>query len=319
MTNDSNLPQPQPLRLQRHLHARRELVFQAWSSVEHIRNWFAPEGLTVAEAVVEFRPGGKFEVCMRMPDGTDHWARGNFVEIAPPQRLVIDMYGAGPSGESAFRAYTEVDFVEVVGGTRLDIVQTYTFIDAAAAAPMIAGASEGWRTTLDRLEREVARIQAGPVDAQHSAVHAIFHLERTYDAPAALVWRALSVLEDKQRWFGAPLDGMTRLEHSMDLRPGGRERAKARWGAGMVSCFDAVYHDVIPCERLVYSYEMHLDDRKISVSLATMQLREAAGRTTLKVTEQGVFLDGYDDAGAREHGTGFLLDKLGEALRDLRA
>jgi hypothetical protein len=60
---------------------------------------------------------------------------------------------------------------------------------------------------------------------------------------------------------------------------------------------------------------MHLDEKKISVSLATMQLKAAgAGRTELKVTEQGAFLDGYDDAGSRERGTGFLLDKLGASL-----
>jgi hypothetical protein len=40
------------------------------------------------------------------------------------------------------------------------------------------------------------------------------------------------------------------------------------------------------------------------------------GHATLKVTEQGAFLDGYDDAGSRERGTGFLLDKLGASLSD---
>jgi len=60
---------------------------------------------------------------------------------------------------------------------------------------------------------------------------------------------------------------------------------------------------------------MWLDEMKISVSLATMQMMPAGpGRTTLKVTEQGAFLDGYDDAGSRERGTGFLLDKLGASL-----
>jgi hypothetical protein len=38
---------------------------------------------------------------------------------------------------------------------------------------------------------------------------------------------------------------------------------------------------VIPNERLVYSYEMHLDDKKISVSLATMQLKAEGRKTTL--------------------------------------
>ncbi len=61
---------------------------------------------------------------------------------------------------------------------------------------------------------------------------------------------------------------------------------------------------------------MHIGDRKISVSLATMQIEAGDGSTTLKVTEQGAFLDGYDDAGSREHGTGFLLDALGGSLVD---
>ena len=69
-------------------------------------------------------------------------------------------------------------------------------------------------------------------------------------------------------------------------------------------------------ERIVYAYEMRLDGRKISVSLATFEFKAAAGGgTAFRMTEQGAFLDGYDDAGSREHGTNVLLDRLGEALR----
>ena len=101
----------------------------------------------------------------------------------------------------------------------------------------------------------------------------------------------------------------------MDFQVGGRERVAGRWEGGVVSTFDAVYLDIVPNERIVYSYTMWLDEKKISVSLATMQIMPAGpGRATLKVTEQGAFLDGYDDAGSRERGTGFLLDKLGESL-----
>ncbi len=64
---------------------------------------------------------------------------------------------------------------------------------------------------------------------------------------------------------------------------------------------------------------MHLDERRISVSLATVELKPAGATpdagTRLIYTEQGAFLDGYDNAGQREHGTRALLDKLGEALR----
>lgn len=62
--------------------------------------------------------------------------------------------------------------------------------------------------------------------------------------------------------------------------------------------------------------EMHLDDRKISVSVATLQLAADGNRTRLMLTEQGAFLDGYDDAGSREHGTRELLDTLGRTLAE---
>ena len=82
----------------------------------------------------------------------------------------------------------------------------------------------------------------------------------------------------------------------------------------VVSTFDAVYHDVVPNERLVYSYEMHLDDKKISVSLATMQLKAEGGTTTLTVTEQGAFLDDLDDPAQRRGGFEALLDRLATVL-----
>jgi hypothetical protein len=47
-----------------------------------------------------------------------------------------------------------------------------------------------------------------------------------------------------------------------------------------------------------------------------MELKAEGAKTTLTVTEQGAFLDGYDDAGAREQGTGHLLDALGASLKD---
>ena len=308
--------QPSPsLKLSRVFHARRETVFKAWSSADHVKCWFSPETFTVSDAKVQMQVGGSFDVCMRSPAGEDHWTRGTFIEVTPHTRLVIDMHVTDSAGEPLFRAYTEVDFSDVLGGTQMDVVQTYTFIDASIAAPMVAGAPEGWRTTLDKLEKVVARMQGGAETGVRSVAHATFHLERTYDAPAARVWKALTDKAAKQEWFGGTPGHWELLERHMDVRVGGSERVKGRWAGGVVSTFYATYHDVILNERLVYSYEMHLDDRKISVSLATMQLDTEAGRTTLMVTEQGAFLDGYDDAGSREQGTGHLLDALGASLK----
>jgi uncharacterized protein YndB with AHSA1/START domain len=308
--------QPPPLKLSRTFHARRETVFKAWSSADHVKNWFSPESFTVPEAAVEMRVGGVFDVCMLSPSGQKHWTRGAFVEVTPHSRLVIDMHATDLDGRPLFRAYTEVDFSDALSGTRMDVTQTYTFVDPSMAAPMVAGAPEGWRTTLDKLEKEVLRMTGAVGTQQRSVVHASFHLERHYHAAPDRVWAALTDQAAKAKWFGGPPGEWTLLERFMDVREGGRERAAGRWKSGVVSKFDAIYHDVVPHERLVYSYAMHLDDKKISVSLATMQLTSKNGGTTLRVTEQGAFLDGYDDAGSRELGTGYLLDRLGASLNE---
>ena len=53
---------------------------------------------------------------------------------------------------------------------------------------------------------------------------------------------------------------------------------------------------------------------KISVSLATIEFKAVGTGTRLLLTETGAFLDGYDDAGSREHGTNFLMDRMGATL-----
>src|SRR5689334_2406490 len=157
---DTAAQQPPPLRLSRVFHAPGETVLKAWSSAEHVKRWFSPETFTVSDAKIEMRAGGSFDICMRSPTAEEHWIRGTFVEVTPPTRPVIDMQVTDTAGKPLFRAYTEVDFADALGGTRMDLVQTYTLIDPSVVW-MVAGAPEGWRTTLDKLEAEVVRMQGG--------------------------------------------------------------------------------------------------------------------------------------------------------------
>jgi len=298
-----------PLVIARTCPAPRELVFKAWSSANHMKRWFSPATYSVPEAEVDFRPGGVIAICMRSPEGNDFWSKGTFDEVSPPERLAFTL-GVTVGGERKFAARTTVTFEADRIGTCMTVRQEYELFDPAFISS-IEGAPEGWRTTLDKLALEVVRIHAG---TPRSVVHASFSLERTYDAAPALVFHALTDPVAKARWFAGG-EGMTPLERTLDVRPGGRERARGRWANGLVSTFDALYFDVVPDQRLVYAYEMHLDERKISVSLATVELKPVGAGTRLMVTEQGAFLDGYEDGGAREHGTGMLLDRLGASLK----
>jgi uncharacterized protein YndB with AHSA1/START domain len=160
MADANKIPSAQtpPLVISRVFPAPPELVFRAWSSAEHLRHWFCPAAYSVAAARVDFRVGGAFDICMRSPQGHDHWTRGRYTEIVPHSRLIIDMNAVAERDRALFRAYTVVRFTEERGGTRLEVTQSYTLLDPAAAA-MIQGAPIGWGQTLDRLAVEVARIQ----------------------------------------------------------------------------------------------------------------------------------------------------------------
>jgi uncharacterized protein YndB with AHSA1/START domain len=313
MANDTAAARQHQVEISRVFPAPAAKVFGAWTSAEQVKHWFSPHGFTVPQARVEARVGGAFEVCMRAPDGTEHWTRGRFVEIVANTRLVIDMGVAGADGQPLFTAHTVVGFTEESGGTRVDVVQAYTVFHEAAAQ-MIKGAQQGWTQTLDRLGRALA-YEPAPVAAARSVVHGSFRIERRYGAPRERVFRAFTDPAAKAKWFAGG-SAQQILAREMDVRPGGREHLQGRWDSGMVSTFDALYFDVIPNERIVYTYEMHLDERKISVSLATIELREDGAGTILVLNEHGAFLDGYDDAGSRERGTNFLMDALGASLQD---
>ena len=62
----------------------------------------------------------------------EHWTKGTFTEVVAPERLTIDHHVIDPCGGGPlFSAVTQVKFSAADGGTRIDVVQTYTVFDAA--------------------------------------------------------------------------------------------------------------------------------------------------------------------------------------------
>lgn len=151
-----------------------------------------------------------------------------------------------------------------------------------------------------------------------SVVHAGFTITRNWKHAPDKVFRAFADEQAKAKWFAGP-PGWQQHDKQFDFREGGREKLSGRHANGTVSAFDCTYHDIVPPKdggegRIIYSYVMHIDGRKISVSQAAIELKPDGAGTKLVLTEYGDYLDGYDDAGSREHGTNWLMDKLGETL-----
>jgi uncharacterized protein YndB with AHSA1/START domain len=150
---------------------------------------------------------------------------------------------------------------------------------------------------------------------QRSVHHATFVIERQYLATPAQVFTAWSQPAAKARWFCGG-EKWTQRTREMEFRVGGHERLVGAWAGGPVSTFVSCYQDIVSNQRIVYSYDMHLDENRISVSLATIEFKAEGTGTRLIVTEQGVFLDDFDNSAAREVGTKLLLDQLGLALQN---
>lgn len=150
--------------------------------------------------------------------------------------------------------------------------------------------------------------------AERSIMHADFTIERSFPAPVQRVWQAFADKAAKERWFKGPTDQAPN-QHEMDFQVGGHESNEGKFHDGTVHRFEAMYYDIIPNERIVYVYEMYLDGQRISVSVASIELKSEGGSTKLTLTEQGAFLDGFDRPEQRERGTHELLDALGKSLQ----
>ena len=145
--------------------------------------------------------------------------------------------------------------------------------------------------------------------------HATFTIERTYDVPPERVYRAFADPETKYKWFVGP-DEWEQGERTMHFRIGGKEHLSGGPKGQPPHIFDATYMDIVPNERIIYTYEMHIGGNRISVSLATIELKQAGKGTRMTFTEQGAFLDDFDKPEMREEGTKVLLEQMAKSLKD---
>lgn len=145
-----------------------------------------------------------------------------------------------------------------------------------------------------------------------SVDHDSWTVEQDYPHPPARVFSAWADPAVKVRWFD--LSGAENPDYSGDFRVGGEESFRTPSGVRPVFTYDAQYRDIVEGERIVTTYEMTMDGRRISVSVATVELTATPGGTRLAYTEHGAYLDGLDDGASRRTGTTVQLKALGAVL-----
>jgi uncharacterized protein YndB with AHSA1/START domain len=130
-----------------------------WTEREYLKRWWGPKEFTNPTCEVDLRPGGRYRIVMRAPDGHEYPCQGVYKEIARPERLVFTNYAMGQDGTTVLEGLTTVLFDDVGGKTRLTL-RTRARAVVGFARAYLSGMEAGWSQSLDKLAEEVRRNRA---------------------------------------------------------------------------------------------------------------------------------------------------------------
>jgi len=150
-------PSDTEIKMTRVFDAPRDLVFEAHSSAEHMKNWWGPRKYEVISADYEFRPDGKWRIVHRGPDGEEYGFRGEFREIVAPERIVWTFEFEGAPGQIAVETMT---LEEDDGKTTLTVISDAGSKEARDAV-LESGMQEGAAETYERLDEYLEKLRVG--------------------------------------------------------------------------------------------------------------------------------------------------------------
>lgn len=147
------------LMVSRLIEGPRDAVFDAFTEVRHLSQWWGPEGFTTTTHTFEFSEGGVWEFTMHGPDGTDYPNWIQWIEIRAPELIVL-RHGERPDDPEQFSS--TFFFEESADGTRVTLRSEFKNKELRDRAAEEYGAIEGAQQTLDSLATYVARSRSEP-------------------------------------------------------------------------------------------------------------------------------------------------------------
>lgn len=135
----------------------RDVVFEAFTEVRHLSQWWGPEGFTTTTKSMEFRVGGEWIFVMHGPDGTDYSEWISWTELVPPERIAL-VHGESPDDPNAFESV--LTFSAEDGKTRIEMRTVFPTKELKDEAVEKYHAIEGGEQTLTNLATYVAELLA---------------------------------------------------------------------------------------------------------------------------------------------------------------
>lgn len=149
-------PSDREIAMTRAFDAPRELVFEAWTNPEHVRQWWGPHGATIVTCEADVRPGGSWRYVTRSESGEEIPLTGVYREVTPPERLVhTEIYDVEPFNQGD-PPVTTVTFTEEEGRTLVTSVTLYPSREIRDA--VLQGMDTGAAEIYDRFEAHLRTI-----------------------------------------------------------------------------------------------------------------------------------------------------------------
>lgn len=135
--------------------APAQLVYEAWTQPELLKQWWVPKslGMTLISVDADVRPGGKYRLVFEYEGSTMDFF-GKYLEVVPASRLSWTNDEGGDEG-----SVTAVTFEETNGTTLLVMTETYPSKEALEAAGGAADATHETFAQLDELLVSLAASQ----------------------------------------------------------------------------------------------------------------------------------------------------------------
>lgn len=139
------------LSISRTLQAPIELVWEVWTTPEHIAQWWGPNGFTNTIQKMDVQEGGEWKLTMHGPDGTNYPNRSIYKEVIPFKKIVFEHFNP--------HFITTVHF-EAVGQTT--IMNWSALFDSEEMLQTIIKAhkaDKGMRENVEKLERYLSNLK----------------------------------------------------------------------------------------------------------------------------------------------------------------
>jgi uncharacterized protein YndB with AHSA1/START domain len=311
--------------INRTFKAKLDKVWKAWTDPQILMIWWGPKAFTTPVFKVDLRVNGKLLSCMRSPDRKDFWGTGVYKEIEPMTKLVYtdsfsDAEGNvvpaahyGMSGKWPLELLVTVKFKEKGDDTEMELVHA-----GIPDGTMSEMTKAGWNESFDKLEEylETGKVMMPKtILIANPGVQEII-IRRTLDAPRDLVFKAYTSLELIPQWWG-PAKYKTIVER-LEARSGGSWRFIQKDSEGNIFAFRGVFHEVIPSERIIQTFEFEPMAGHVELQVATFD--EKDGKTTFNA--KSIYLSVEDRDGelraGMEAGMNEGFDRLDALLAKLK-